>query len=294
MIHRRIRRQDVEIKNYMLNYYKNMEEEKNYKNPPIPKGFRYVKGQWNNGFTILNEQDGSLFVWQPKEALEANSTEDGYIFNKKFGRNIFDCKNDERYQIDWFYDDAITSKAKKVINTTGGNYISAYIASWKENRIVFSSGLTPMFSSSNKIEKLCKDYAKKLEGVFSMPVSGSDFDCMIKYFMMQSNMDEDLLKDSTKWNAKDSKLTGDIISHYGIFDLGMHEEFTTENNSNFYVVRGGQKSVASRMLCDWKNRNKNAFRVVLYVEPQMDAYGKSIEILEQKLKKYEKTITNEE
>ena len=37
----------------------------NYANPPIPKGYKHICGEWNNGFVIERCSDGSQFVWIP-------------------------------------------------------------------------------------------------------------------------------------------------------------------------------------------------------------------------------------
>lgn len=56
----------------------------NYITPPIPEGYKYVCGQWNNGFVIERGSDKSQFVWIPVESLEANGTIDGEHFSEKF------------------------------------------------------------------------------------------------------------------------------------------------------------------------------------------------------------------
>lgn len=42
----------------------------NYANPPIPKGYRHICGEWNNGFVIERCSDGSQFVWIPVGSLD--------------------------------------------------------------------------------------------------------------------------------------------------------------------------------------------------------------------------------
>ena len=59
---------------------------KNYQNPPIPYGYRYVTGEWYSGFGIERLSDGSQFIWIPVGYLDANGTLDGVVFNRKFGR----------------------------------------------------------------------------------------------------------------------------------------------------------------------------------------------------------------
>lgn len=47
----------------------------NYANPPIPKGYKYVEGSWNNGFVIERKSDQSQFVWVPVESLPESNIE---------------------------------------------------------------------------------------------------------------------------------------------------------------------------------------------------------------------------
>ena len=60
----------------------------NYANPPIPEGYKYVCGDWKNGFVIERDSDGSQFVWIPVWSLDSNGTLDGVSFAEKFGRTM--------------------------------------------------------------------------------------------------------------------------------------------------------------------------------------------------------------
>lgn len=281
----RAKLKDATVPLHMMKYYQK-KQDKNYQNPPIPNGFSFVKGKWNSGYTIQNDSDGSLFLWIPVGAMPQNSTEDGVIFNKKFGRNEFPCENDVGYKMDCFFDDAVIAY-KRIIEQTGGFYISCFIASWKKNSIIFTKGNEPMITDSHKIEKICNNYAKNLDGVKSMAVSGASYDCMVKYLMLQTNENEDLFENSRKWNAYNSKKTGENTGFYGIYDLGMFGEFTTEINTNFYVVRGEMKSIASRTVKNWRKPIRNAFRVVLYVDSVLDSFEKGFQSMTRKIENYE-------
>ena len=43
----------------------------NYTNPPIPDGYKYVEGEWHNGFVIEKISDGSQFVWIPVGSIDS-------------------------------------------------------------------------------------------------------------------------------------------------------------------------------------------------------------------------------
>lgn len=44
-----------------------------HENHTIPKGYKYVRGEWNNGVVIERRSDGRQFVWVP-EALAGELT----------------------------------------------------------------------------------------------------------------------------------------------------------------------------------------------------------------------------
>jgi hypothetical protein len=52
---------------------------KNYMNPPIMDGYRYVEGCWYNGFVIERISDGSQCVWIPSGLLDCD---DDFFYNK--------------------------------------------------------------------------------------------------------------------------------------------------------------------------------------------------------------------
>lgn len=140
----------------MKKYYEKQEEKKPYQKPPIPDGFVYVGGKWNTGFTIMNKRDGSMFVWLPVGAMNSNSTEDGYVFDKKLGRNIFDNEKNKAYEIKKFYDDSLKSNYKSLVEKTGGFYISSYLASWNNNNISFVKGKEPFIPEAIKLKNFVK------------------------------------------------------------------------------------------------------------------------------------------
>lgn len=107
------------MKNSTVNVYST-----NYVNPPIPEGYKYVCGEWNNGF-VIERFDGSQFVWIPVGSLNSNGTHDGEHFSEKFGRRNY--RNDE------FSDDEFNEplngellKQLESVKKYGGFYISRY------------------------------------------------------------------------------------------------------------------------------------------------------------------------
>ena len=58
---------------------------KNYANPPIPDGYEHICGEWNNGFVIERQSDGSQFVWVPVGSLKGNERKQDAESIKKYG-----------------------------------------------------------------------------------------------------------------------------------------------------------------------------------------------------------------
>ena len=56
----------------------NINNLENYKNPPIPEGYKHFEGSWDNGFVIKRKSDESQFIWIPVGYLEY----DGILFNE--------------------------------------------------------------------------------------------------------------------------------------------------------------------------------------------------------------------
>ena len=268
---------------------RNMEEEK-YKNPVIPNGFRYLRGEWNNGFTIINTRDGSQFVWIPVGRLEADGTTNGLNFNRKFGRRKFEnhCRNGE-YTFDTFYD-SISQEVEEKVKNTGGFYISAYLASVEDGSFDFKENRDAVTYSYEKCERFAQEYALKhgMKDVTSELPSGAAYDCLCKYFML-SIQSKDIIVDSKRWYSHKNGHTGNRLSFYGIYDLGLKGEATSEMNGNYYVVRGEGKAISHRTLQRIRGnarRDRKAFRIVLYVR-QSNPFEKEEKLL-RKIMTFEK------
>ena len=93
----------------------------NYENPPIPKGYKHICGEWNNGYVIERRFDGSQFVWVPVGSLDSNGTLDGKNFSEKFGRRNY---TDDEFSNEPLNDELI--EQVKSVKKYGGFYISRY------------------------------------------------------------------------------------------------------------------------------------------------------------------------
>lgn len=103
---------------------------KDHMNPPIPKGYHYVEGEWNNGFVIARDLDESEFVWIPVYWLDPYGTTDGIYYDTWFGRrnwysNPF-CKLFKEYYYEDTFKDNFITKQNMSVQFYGGFYVSRY------------------------------------------------------------------------------------------------------------------------------------------------------------------------
>lgn len=206
----------------------------NYANPPIPKMYKHICGEWNNGFVIERCSDGSQFVWIPVGSLDANGTIDGKNFVQKFGRRKY-CEYD-RFENELEYlDDEVANelwKYNEPLNSTlinqcesvekyGGFYISRYNIS-RDLRSV--KGAIPWV----RIDfNLARTYASNFElersgAVRSHLPFGAEYDSVLEWLIKtKAKTLAEITKDSTKW--------GHSYSPDRIVETGSREEWCANN-----------------------------------------------------------------
>lgn len=176
-----------------------------YQKPIIPKGFEYVKGEWNNGFTIKSRLDESEFVWIPVGFLEEDgSLDEGQHFGEKFGRRAFWGGG-----IDRDYKDVIPDNLIDSINKYGGVWISAYVASEEENGFVFKKGVMPFRKSTReKAIEAARSYADKYDGIKSCIPGEAGYDTLFKWIIQTgAKTKEEVCVDSRAWG----NYTGELM-----------------------------------------------------------------------------------
>lgn len=95
----------------------------NYKNPPIPAGYSHVSGEWDTGFIIKRDSDGSEFVWIPTETLP----KDGKIGKEKgfsFGYRPYGYSGGIDGDVP-----AVLAEQVESVKKYGGFYITRYTLS---------------------------------------------------------------------------------------------------------------------------------------------------------------------
>ena len=260
---------------------------KNYANPPIPKGYRHILGEWNNGFTIERDSDGSQFVWIPVGSLDSNGTLDGENFSEKFGRR--------NYMKDKFSDNAFNEalngelcKQLKSVRKYGGFYISRYnISRSKKGKLQSVKGVRPWvginFDDVKKVASTIEDN----EAVKSHLTFGAEYDSVLEWFIKTKVKTlAEIAKDSTEWgNYWDTENSPRKVVETGsreewcannIYDFaGNVNELTQElYQISYRVIRGGCYydgenlcSVAYRFCSDpLDDFNYTGFRATLWIK----------------------------
>ncbi len=223
-----------------------------YKNPPIPEGYKYCKGKWNNGFVIERYADKSQFVWVPVGSLDSDGTLNGKDFIEKFGRRNFCNDKFSRFE----YNERMDSKLKAQVESVrkyGGYYISRYnISTGLGGKPRSVKNAIPSVKFSFDEAKLIASSMEQQKNIKSHLCYGAEYDSVIAW-IIKSNAKPyyEVIKNSTYWgNYFNNKETPRKIVRTGmleqccvnnIYDLaGNVGEWTQERvGSTFRVVRGG-------------------------------------------------------
>ena len=228
----------------------------NYANPPIPKGYKHICGEWNNGFVIERCSDGSQFVWIPVGSLEPNGTIDGKNFSEKFGRRNY---MNNKFSDDEF-NEALNDKLLKQLKSVkkyGGFYISRYnISKSSEGRPQSVEGFMPWVSIDFYYAKKIASTIENIEAVKSHLTFGAEYDSVLEWFIKTKVKTlAEIARDSTKWGnyVNTENFPGKVVETgsreewcaNNIYDLaGNVMEWTQEQfGCGDRVVRGGNGEI---------------------------------------------------
>lgn len=270
-----------------LNIYKTNVCSENYANPTIPKGYKHICGEWNNGFVIERCSDGSQFVWIPVGSLNSNGTLDGVLFAEKFGRRNY---HNNEFSESEFHETLTGELALQFdsVKKYGGFYISRYnISKSSKGKPQSVKGVKPWvninFNDAKKIASTIEDD----ETVKSHLTFGAEYDSVLEWFIKSKvrTIDE-IVKDSTNWgnywNTKNSPRrvveagSSEEWCTNNIYDFaGNLDEWTQEqNSSSFCIIRGADYNdggsrypVAYRSFIDPSlSYGNTGFRATLYIK----------------------------
>ena len=233
----------------------------NYANPPIPEGYKYVCGEWNNGFVIERCSDESQFVWIPVGSLKPNGTLDGgKTFSEQFGRRNYmhDRFSEAGYSSNrGFFTEKLASLKKY-----GGFYISRYnlskppLEKWRSIKNAIPYLITCRKQDLiYKINDELRHFEKDFRVIHSCPPGGEEYDSILEWFIESgSRTFAEIAEDSTGWgNFLNAEKTNGGVRKTGseekwctnkIYDFaGNLAEFTTERfQLSDYTFRGGSAS----------------------------------------------------
>ena len=232
------------MKNSTVNVYST-----NYVNPPIPEGYKYVCGKWNNGFAIERCSDGSQFVWIPVESLNSNGTLDGEHFSEKFGRR--DYMNDEFYfgKFNEALNDELLEQLESV-KKYGGFYISRYnISKSSEGKPQSVKGVMPWVNIDVYDAKKIASTIEDNEAVKSHLTFGAEYDSVLEWFIKtEVKTLAEIAEDSTKWGNHSNTEN----SPHKLVETGSREEWCVNNICDF-----------AGNVCEWtQDKDENSYHVV--------------------------------
>ena len=221
----------------------------NYVNPPIPEGYKYVCGEWNNGFVIERCSDGSQFVWIPVGSLNSNGTLDGEHFSEKFGRR--DYMNDEFYfgKFNEALNDELLEQLESV-KKYGGFYISRYnISKSSEGKPQSVKGVMPWVNIDVYDAKKIASTIEDNEAVKSHLTFGAEYDSVLEWFIKtEVKTLAEIAEDSTKWGNHSNTAN----SPHKLVETGSREEWCVNNICDF-----------AGNVCEWtQDKDENSYHVV--------------------------------
>lgn len=266
---------------------KNVPISEKYKNPPIPEGYKHLYGEWNNGFIIERNSDGSQFAWVPVGCLKSNGTIDGKTFSKKFGRRNYN-KEDE---FEEYYDPSNEDFFLQIesVKKYGGFYISCYNISKNEENGKPQSirGEQPWINIDFNDARNFATIMENSCNIKSHLVYGAEYDSVLEWFIESgAKTFEEIANDSSKWGncaymdiKREVEETGLrkrwIVNNICDF-AGNVEEWTQECKHELpygvlHIVRGGNTEYEERyfMYAENKCLYKNGYSV-----SKRESYGK--------------------
>jgi len=243
-----------------------------YANPPIPEGYRHVHGEWNTGFVIEKETDGSQFVWVPVGSfIPCEKMSEENLFGE-FAKNI-----DENLR-----------KQLLSIQKYGGFYISRYNISKSEE------GMPLSVKGNMPWTKIDFDEAKKVAAsvetgllVSSQLTFDIEFDLVLLWFIKSGAKKLWEIKyDSTEWgNYWNTKNSPQAVAKTGsreewcvngIYDFaGNIDEWTQSHEKGVSCVARGSDCDGAGHFCPVISRHYHStnasysntgFRITLYIE----------------------------
>ena len=202
----------------------------NYQNPPIPEGYKHVLGEWNNGYVIERDFDGSQFVWIPVGSLDPDGTLDGEHFTEKFGRRQYEYGVSKPLFSESEFNEALSDELIKQIESVkkyGGFYISRYNISrnyyGKPQSVKDVMPWTKI--NSFDVKKVASSFEDS-EKIKSHLTFGAEYDSILEWIIKTgAKTRNEIEQDSTMWGNHPN------VKNYPrkILETGRREEWCVNN-----------------------------------------------------------------
>ena len=204
----------------------------NYKHPPIPTGYTHRSGDWDNGFIIRRDADGSEFVWIPVGVLAADGKlgkESGLPFGYRPYGYSGGLPGDVPEEL---------QKQAESVQKHGGFYLSRYCLSMGEDGALHSVPNATPFTGVGRVDAAhMVGKFESADGVASHLPYAAEQDSAIAWLITGGKLTEKAVANAAgRRDAKNHKepveLTGADESLYGnaIYDLaGTVDEWTQES-----------------------------------------------------------------
>lgn len=205
-----------------------------WKSPPVPNGWTYVEGAWNNGY-VIKDSHGNEFVWVPVGAVN-NVGGVATLKEYDWGQGIT-APSQVTYE-------TIPSQITNAIATTGGFYIARYEASYNSGKAQSKKNVDPWhsidwYSSKSKAESMASDYG--WTGLYSHLLYDKEWDLAVKW-LENSGVNVTNSTAYGNYSGSSSYYTGssETYKKNNIYDLaGNLWEWTMDAYSSDRLVRGG-------------------------------------------------------
>jgi len=216
-----------------LNY-----ENQSYNTPYIPKGFHYIEGTWDSGYTI-EDSNGNQYVWIP--CTNSKTNEITKLQKKDFSYNPYilssKCYDNE-------FKDFINSALKY-----GGFYVSKFEIG-KENDLPVSKKNVPIWNNITPIDasQIVNSMYSNIDNLNCELLNGYAYDTMISWIFNtigENNIYPSFFEiNNIKSNVEIYTGRNSYNNIYDIFDD--IQEITQENIDNTPISRGVDKNLLNK------------------------------------------------
>lgn len=196
-------------------------ESQNPNNPYIPQNFKYVEGEWNNGF-VIEDENKNQYVWVP--CTNKDNSEIPKLQRTNYSENAFISKD---ICANLNYEKFIESALEN-----GGFYISRFEIG-KENNLPVSKPNVEIYSKLNQ-QQAMEVVANMYNNLNCELINGYAYDTTLNWIISKNDIEIDIV--DVKNGEKPYSGRKKYNNIYDFFDNTM--EITQENSYDTVIIRG--------------------------------------------------------